>query len=68
MDPKNLPPDETVRLFSLIMRADIGAEDLSFEQSSAKLVAEFGESVRPYLRKAWDAANDLIDKELSDLG
>jgi len=66
----NLDPAETdgrLATFAIIMRADI-RHGLGFAESSAKMLAEFGEPVRPYLAEAWKGAHDFIAKKLGAVG
>lgn len=52
---------------AMMMRVDI-ARHLSFEESSEKVLLNFGEIFRPELKKAWDMAHHLTSKDLQELG
>ena len=55
-------PGELIAHIAIVMFADI-VRDLSFEESSEKFLAEFGERVRPYLAKAWERAQQRFSEE-----
>lgn len=46
-----------------IMRAHVGEFGLNAAESGTRLIAEYGETIRPYLAKAWTKAQDLINGE-----
>lgn len=49
---------------AVIGAAKIGRGALSFSTWSAEMVADLGETVRPYLKQGWTAANALIDERV----
>lgn len=46
-----------------IMRAHVGEIGLDLAKVTARVLEDFGEEVKPYLKDAWKKARDLIDKE-----
>lgn len=46
-----------------IMRAHVGEIGLDLAKVSARVLDDFGDAVKPYLKDAWKKARDLIDKE-----
>jgi hypothetical protein len=57
-------PDPTIiATLARIMRAHIGELALDFTESSARLVAKFGPKIKPFLKEAWDKAQELIKGE-----
>lgn len=49
---------------AVIGAAKIGRGALSFSQWSTEMIADLGESVRPFLKQGWTAANALIDERV----
>ena len=67
-DVANLDPadsEKRLALLGLIVRADI-RHGLCFAESSAKMLTDFGETVRPYLAEAWNVAHELIAKKIGE--
>lgn len=60
----NVAADPTIVLdVARIMRAHVGEIGLDLAKVSARLIEDFGETVKPYLEEAWKKARELIGKE-----